>query len=301
MDLKTLIINTSIFFLCVNCCAQCHLDDWTALKSLYESTNGDEWEDNDGWEQIKSNLPPEDCDLSKLNGVTLDEDYNTRVERLSLPGNNIIGSIPDEISSLSSLKSLSLFNNKITGSIPHTIGKLENLISLDIAFNFLEGSIPSEFENLNKLERIYLFGNKLSGEVSPNILNLENIARIYLNDNQLTGRIPEYNNPNKSIFLFLHNNQLTGSIPSVFGNVRFNAQKLTLFNNNLSGCFDENLSNMCDSFRNGIYGFQDSISEGNDFDATWREFCYEDKGICDTTNVCQPNNSPPLVGSFNCD
>ncbi len=301
MDLKYLLISLILFYFNVYCVAQCHIDDWTALKALYESTNGDEWQENEGWEQIKNDSPPENCDLSKLKGVTLDEDYNARVERLSLPNNNLVGQLPEEIGKLTKIKNFSIPFNQVSGEIPATIGQLEILERVNLDFNNLNGEIPIEFLNLNNVSTIQLQYNLLSGEIPAGIVYLQNIFKIYLNNNQLIGQIPEYNNPNKSIFLFLHNNQLTGIIPSVFGNVRFNAQKLTLFNNNLGGCFDKNLNKMCDSFKDGVYGFQDSITEGNDFDATWSEFCFEGKGICDTTNVGQPNSSPPLVGTFNCE
>jgi len=52
--------------------AQCHIDDWTALKALYESTDGDNWTNNTDWQQILGNAPASNCDLSLLYGVGLD-------------------------------------------------------------------------------------------------------------------------------------------------------------------------------------------------------------------------------------
>lgn len=40
--------------------AQCHIDDWKALKALYESTFGDNWTNNFCWEIVKGNRPPND-------------------------------------------------------------------------------------------------------------------------------------------------------------------------------------------------------------------------------------------------
>jgi len=45
--------------------AQCHIDDWTALKALYESTDGDNWKNNEGWEIVKEEVPLPDCDLAR--------------------------------------------------------------------------------------------------------------------------------------------------------------------------------------------------------------------------------------------
>ncbi len=296
MILRILRIGLGLILLNANIYAQCHIDDWTALKALYESTNGDSWQENDGWDLILTETPPQNCDLGKMKGVTLDEDYNTRVEELFLPSNNLIGNIPVQLCSLTELKQISLDFNIIDGIIPNCIGEMTKLEFIGFAFNQLSGSIPKEIGELSNLIWLELMYNQLNGEIPPEIGNLENIWQIRLNSNQLGGNIPvELGNLSISLQLFLDNNQLTGTIPPVFSNMRFNNLKLTLFNNNLSGCFDESLNTLCDSFKDGIYGFGDSISDGNNFDATWEEFCFEGKGICDTLK------SPPLVGSFNCD
>jgi len=36
------------FFINKQIKAQCHINDWSALKALYESTDGDNWSDNTG-------------------------------------------------------------------------------------------------------------------------------------------------------------------------------------------------------------------------------------------------------------
>ena len=273
--------------LCTEAFAQCHIDDWTALKALYESTNGDNWENKEGWDQIKGDTPPPGCDLSKMHGVRLDEDYGKRVEDLVLPGNNLNGTIPPEISKLTELIDLGLVNNMLEGNIPGSIGALIKLESLRLAFNNLSGAIPAEIGNLINLGNLDLLSNNLSGSIPPELGNLKSIRKIYLLDNQLTGEIPpEFSNIEKIFNLFLNANQLTGTIPAVFGDMHFNNLTLGISSNNLSGCFDANLFKMCDSFAEAVYGFVDGVSPGNNFDATWEEFCFEGKGVCDTTNRC---------------
>ena len=84
--------------------SQCHIDDWTALKALYESTDGDNWTDKTDWQQILGWVPASNCDLSLLYGISLDE--NGRVTCIdfdgifdcdwseSYVGNNLVGTIP---------------------------------------------------------------------------------------------------------------------------------------------------------------------------------------------------------------
>jgi len=291
MNYRILLIAVGLIYFYENINAQCHIDDWTALKALYESTNGDNWEEKEGWEQMFGDTPPPDCDLSIMKEVTLDEDYKKRIEELYIVSNNLVGELPKEIGLLSKLKEISMPFNQISGNIPTDIEKLSLLEYINFDFNQLTGSIPPEIGKLKNLVSLNLMANQISGEIPPELGNLESLWFIYLSENNLTGPIPEeLGNLSIGVYLFLSNNQLTGSIPPVFSDFLFNDLRFTLFNNNMSGCFDASLTKLCDKFKDGIYGFGDSISEGNDFDATWREFCYEGKGVCDTVNRCNPQD-----------
>jgi len=295
--MKNIIVVISLLSICIvaEIQAQCHEHDWTALKALYESTNGDEWKENEGWEQVKGNTPPNNCNLGIMEGITL-EGTPGRVVHLSLPNNNLEGIIPNEIGLLSELVWLNMPINRISGGIPTTIDNLSKLEWLRLEINLLSDSLPSEIGNLHNLLILNLFDNKISGTIPPELSNLTKIMRLELFGNKLTGTIPkEFSNIKKKFTLGLNSNRLTGGIPPEFGDMRFSAFTLYLFDNNLSGCYDDNLRKLCDDFEGYGYGFQDPISPGNGFDATWEEFCKEGKGICDTTRLS------PLVGTFNCD
>jgi len=292
-------------YLTICCCAQfqifaqCHIDDWKALKALYESTNGDNWDNNEGWELIKSEAPPTNCDLSIMHGINALDEYDSRVERITLSGNNLVGSLPSELCLLKGLESFNLPFNQIIGEIPACIGELTELISLGLDFNQLTGSIPPELGNLPNLSFLSLFDNQLSGQIPPELGNLP-LARLELSYNLLTGEIPTGLATNgRRYVLHLRGNQLSGCIPPEFGDAFFDWTSLSLDENNLSGCYDENLLKMCDPF-DGIYGFDDPFSS-NDLDVTFEEFCFEGKGICDTITGCRPIGSSPLVGTFNCE
>lgn len=166
--------------------AQCNLEDWTALKALYESTDGNNWINNEGWNVQISNqsYPTENCNLSECNGVSLNAEGRVRV--LNLSGNNLNGIIPSEINDLSNLFELNLSNNKLSESIPTSIGNLNNLVYL------------------------YLSGNELIGSIPTSIGNLSNLSNLYLSGNDLTGSIPDLSNLNKLRFLSISNNQLSG-------------------------------------------------------------------------------------------
>lgn len=241
--------------------AQCHIDDWTALKALYESTNGDDWTFNIGWNVVKSNTPASNCNLGTLYGVALL--VNNRVFRLELKENNLKGMLPPEIDRLSSLALLNLHNNNLEGKIPEEIGKLSTLMLLDLSSNNLTGSIPADLGNLNLLGRLDLYENQLSAGIPPALGNLINMQ--YLN---------------------LSNNQLEGTIPQQLGNLK-NILYLELHNNNLFGCYSEKLYPFCEYYTNpygtmGLLGLI-SISAGNNFDESYENFCTNNfAGLCST-------------------
>jgi len=78
----------------LDCPYTCHIDDWTALKALYENTNN---LSGNGWQATFSNQtePPQECNLEEVAGITLNEEG--RVRYILSTRNNITGSIPPEI------------------------------------------------------------------------------------------------------------------------------------------------------------------------------------------------------------
>lgn len=104
------------------------LQDSLALVAIFNSTGGTGWTSgNDSW--LKENLS------SGWFGITVS---NNRVTGISLPGNNLQESIPQDINSMDSLSVIELQNNKIT-SIPDMRG-LSKISILDVSGNSLEFS-----------------------------------------------------------------------------------------------------------------------------------------------------------------
>ncbi len=120
---------------------QCNLSDWQALQILYASTDGANWTNNTGWNQvdpaINPTTPPSNCDLGTLHGIILDG--SGQVVEINLSNNNLQGNIPSELGDLTSLTSLNLDNNGLAGDIPPSFGNLSNLVEFDISNNSLTG------------------------------------------------------------------------------------------------------------------------------------------------------------------
>ncbi len=138
--------------------AHCHIDDWTGLKALYESTNGENWINRGGWDVFiaNQNSPPENCNLSDLYGVEVLFD---RVWRLDLSGNGLNGSMPPELGMISYLAILRLDNNHLCGIIPAALGNLPFLVQLYLNNNVLSGCYSFNLAQLcDQLESFSILG-----------------------------------------------------------------------------------------------------------------------------------------------
>ena len=192
-----------------------------ALVALYNSTNGASWTVNTNW--IQTDTP---CSWY---GVTCGSSYVTSI---SLSNNQLSGSIPSQLGSLTNLTDLELGVNQLSGTIPD-LSKLTNLTQLNLASNQLSGSIP-DLSKLTNLQNLWLLNNQLSGSIPSQLGSLTNLQTLWLDNNQLSGSIPtQLGSLTNLTNLDLHSNQLIGSIPDL--SKLTNLQYLVLYNNQLSG------------------------------------------------------------------
>ena len=127
------------------------LEDRAALARLYNATEGGNWENSSNWLT--------DRPMREWYGVT--NDAQGRVIGLYLNLNQLSGSIPPELGSLSNLTVLELRVNQLSGPIPPELGGLSNLELLYLDQNELSGTIPPELGGLYNLELLYLYSNRL--------------------------------------------------------------------------------------------------------------------------------------------
>lgn len=201
-----------------------------ALVALYNSTDGDNWNNNTGW--LLSYM------ACSWHGVTCDGGH---VRTLNLPSNGLNGTIPPELGNLSNLNYFFLDNNQLT-NVPPELGDLPSLAWLDLDYNQLT-SVPPELGNLSSLTQLYLGYNQLTS-VPPELGSLSNLSTLELDGNQLTSVPPELGDLSSLTQLYLDYNQLT-SVPPELGNLS-NLTRLYLFNNQLTSVPPElgNLSNL---------------------------------------------------------
>jgi len=234
--------------------APLNADDYGALRALYNSTDGDNWINNTGWD-FSSLTPPDASVVDGWYGVTVVGD---RVTVLDLNDNSLSGPIPTELGNLRNLQELKLNDNSLSGTIPTELGNLSDLQELWLHSNSLSGPIPTELGNLSNLERLWLDGNSLSGPIPAQLDNLSNLQYLYLRSNQLSGPIPtELGNLSNLEALSLSFNQLSGPIPTQLGNLS-NLRSLGLNDNSLSGPIPTQLGNLSNLF--GLWLDDNSLS-----------------------------------------
>lgn len=168
------------------------------------------------------------------NASPCDKDGN--YESIDLPDQMLGGTLPTELALLSnSLQHLILDGNELTGSIPQELEDLTKLVTLRLRRNNLENNLSIDFGELDKLEILDLGENNLTGDLPYDIVYLKAPTEIYLDYNNLSGNIPwAIGNLNTLTALALGDNKFTGWIPDTIADLE-KLEILTLGNNQLTG------------------------------------------------------------------
>ena len=178
-------------------------EDRPTLIALYNSAGGANWTNKDNW---GSTAP-----LNDWFGVTADDSEN--VTALDLSGNNLRGTLPSDLGTLTSLTTLDLSDNGLSGTIPD-LTALTSLLDLDLGDNQLSGTIPDWLGSLTALQELSLRDNRLTGAIPEELGDLTQLDLLYLDDNRLSGAIPaELGNLNQLDVTRFAGNTLTGCVP----------------------------------------------------------------------------------------
>ena len=179
--------------------------DQETLVALYNSAGGASWTDKTNW--LSATEP-----LDDWFGVEADASGN--VTKLELPGNNLSGSLPATLGSLTSLTTLDLSDNRLSGAIPD-FTSVTSLAALDLGDNQLSGTIPEELGSLTGLQDLSLRDNRLTGAIPEELGNLTGLDALYLDNNRLTGEIPaKLGDLNQLDVTRFAGNSLAGCVPN---------------------------------------------------------------------------------------
>ncbi len=153
----------------------CLQENYTALRTLYLNTNGDNWINNSNWPDaaffMQNTSRPRNLFMDDWYGVVTDSLAGC-VKKIHLANNNLNGHLPSQIDGLGQLVELDLSNNTLFDTLPSTLGNLSNLTLLKLSNNQLTGNIPGELGDLSNLEALWLYDNLLNGCYENNLLSL---------------------------------------------------------------------------------------------------------------------------------
>jgi hypothetical protein len=208
------------------------------MALIYCEFNGDNWLEGELW---VSDL--HECDWYTMIGV----DPCGRHEQYQILrnyGQQMRGTLPPEISMMSSLWEITFSDNLLTGTIPTDFAKLSELDTFSLSFNLFKGTIPSTVDQTEPhLRDLFLENNELNGAIPSTFGNLD-WSRLHLDGNKFEGPVPQDINAGKMRELMLHNNKLTGEFPaSSFANEytgrKSKLEKVTIYHNNIEGDVNE--------------------------------------------------------------
>lgn len=228
--------------------------DSLALISIYKATAGDNWHRNENW---LTKAPLESwagVQIKEINGVR-------RVWALWLGGNKLVGEFPATFKLLNELRVLQLRHNyELTGSIPEEIYSLTKLRTLDLGFCSITGGLSPRIGNLTELDSLDLWtgpwdlvnsnGNyidnprRMSGELPKELGRLKKARLIRVRNQNFSGQLPEELGGLASVEeLSLERCAFTGEIPKSLGQLK-NMKILYLAGNKLTG---EIPNELCDA------------------------------------------------------
>jgi hypothetical protein len=181
-----------------------------------------------------------DVSNNAITGIMLSNNISSffpNLGNLNMSGNAIRGSIPYELSLISSLYALDLSDNQLSGQIPQNISGYGSWLRfLSFSNNKLHGPIPLMMSMFSPLVSLFLDGNSLSGSIPSNFFNSSQIQNLDISDNYFIGKIPSQMRNSISLFeLSMSNNHFEGSIPSELTKLE-ELTYLDLSQNKLVGC-----------------------------------------------------------------
>ncbi|KAL5169652.1 Receptor protein kinase TMK1 [Glycine soja] len=170
-------------------------------------------------------------EVNPLNATTgwyfpKDLENSVQLTNLSLVNCNLVGTLPDFLGTLPSLKNLRLSGNRLTGTIPSSFN--QSLIQVLWLNDQKGGGMTGPIDviaSMTFLRQVWLHGNQFSGTIPQNIGNLTSLQELNLNSNQLVGLIPDSLANMDLQILVLNNNGFMGPIP------KFKAAKISYDSN----------------------------------------------------------------------
>lgn len=150
---------------------------------------------------------------SGIPGELPDPGAMTAVTNFNMAGNQLSGSVPAGVASLTSLNLFDLSRNSFNGPMPSGLGALSLMRTFSVAQNSITGTISTEFGSMTDLKGgLDLSFNQFEGEIPGTLNNLSQLQSLYLNNNLLIGTVPDLPALSSLKDFKINGNTLTGEV-----------------------------------------------------------------------------------------
>jgi len=147
--------------------------------------------------------------------------------------NSFSGTLPEfEGTSPSPIYYFNLMYNNLSGTIPQSLTSLTLVTALLLAFNQLTGTLP-DITNMTALSRLVLNSNHLAGTI-PQSITSRPLTQLFLQRNQFVSPLPDLSSLTLLTEINLASNLLSGSLPNPHTFPK-STQSLSLGDNQYSG------------------------------------------------------------------
>ncbi|MEN1727065.1 MAG: hypothetical protein AAGJ52_01370 [Pseudomonadota bacterium] len=212
--------------------------DCADLVNIYNLSNGNNWNLNDGWgTEANGNL---------WSGITLHPNGEVRV--INLPFNNMNGQLPPTLNGLNRLEVLNLNFNLLGDQLPPDLADMAQLRELRLSRNDFNGDIndnnefPDWLSTISSLQVLEIQDHRFAGQFPDNIGALVNLRELRI-DNFNPAPFPDLRQLQQLEILDLSSSLLVGSIPNWIGELG-SLEVLDLQDSNLSGVLPESLTEL---------------------------------------------------------
>ena len=157
--------------------------------------------------------------------------------------NNLVGSLPLEMSFLDRLEILNLsYNPRLTGQLPFWDDGMDLLRHVELQSCGFNSTIPESIEGFQDLTYLGLGNNMLTGKIPDGLLTLPHLEWLNLDDNtHLHANIERFSTLTKIQYLYLQHNQIMGTLSNALLTSWPDLVEMDVSHNQLGGSLPNNL------------------------------------------------------------
>ena len=169
----------------------------------------------------------------------------SHLEVIDLSSNSITGTLPNVVLPNSRMALLALQNNQLYGDFDAIMTHMTDLVHLDLSYNKFVGTMPDDWSNVARLRYLFLaYNDFVSGSIPESLTQATSLVDFSLQATKRQGGIPSgFGQASSLRLLDFSFNRLSGAIPSDIGDAT-NLQLLFLNQNNMTGEVPSSLASL---------------------------------------------------------